>query len=345
MQKVFVGLSGGVDSAVSAALLKERGYDVTGAFIKIWQPEFIECSWQDDRVDAMRVSATLGIPFREIDLSEAYKRDVINDLVGGYARGITPNPDVLCNTKIKFGEFARWAFGEGADYIATGHYARTEVRDEQPILMRGIDGNKDQTYFLWQIRRDMLARTLFPIGSLTKKEVRAHARRFGLPNAAKPDSQGLCFVGDVTMAEFLRRYIPVEQGNVVNERGDVLGVHDGAALFTLGQRHGFTLSRSLVPHYVTAVDVAKNTIMISEDRSRATRKNACMRDVHWIDAGNTIPANALSQVRYRGDMVKTSLTQEKDGLCATFEKAQIVAPGQSLVFYDGERVLGGGIAQ
>src|ERR1041385_6375895 len=190
MKKVFVGLSGGVDSAVSAALLKERGYHVTGVFIKIWRPEFIECTWKEDRIDAMRVCAALEIPFKELDLSEVYKKDIIDSMVKDYARGVTPNPDVLCNRSIKFGGFAKWAFDEGADRIATGHYARTE----NGKLLRGVDEKKDQSYFLHLVSENDLKRTLFPVGEMKKTQVRELAKKFNLPVAQKPDSQGLCFI-------------------------------------------------------------------------------------------------------------------------------------------------------
>src|SRR3989344_2576606 len=255
MAVVFVGLSGGGGSAVSAGILKEQGYEVTGCFIKRWQPEFIECSWREDRLDAMRVAASLGIPFREIGLSDEYKEEVVDGMVADYARGTTPNPDVLCNTSIKFGHFMKWALAEGADYIATGHYARLrqgfggQARIE---LLRGADHNKDQSYFLWQLGQEELSRTLFPVGELTKHEVRALAKRFGLPNSGKPDSQGLCFVGDVSMEEFLARFIPLIPGSVVDVSGKTIGEHQGAALYTVGQRHGFSSSgsASMRPHYV-----------------------------------------------------------------------------------------------
>src|SRR3989344_860547 len=244
MSTVFVGLSGGVDSAVSAALLKEAGHSVVGAFIKIWRPEFIECPWQKERLDAMRVGAHLGIPFREIDLSDEYKKDVIDDMIANYTRGITPNPDVLCNRHIKFGAFKEWAHAGGADLVASGHYARIVKTGNRFQLHRGKDTHKDQSYFLWRLTEKDLETTLFPVGGFTKPEVRALAEKFGLPVATKKDSQGLCFVGEVTMRDFLARYIDLKQGKVLDEAGAVIGEHDGAALYTLGERHGFRIENA-----------------------------------------------------------------------------------------------------
>lgn len=212
-EKVFVALSGGVDSAVTAALLKERGYSVTGVFIKIWQPEFVECTWREDRLDAMRVAAALQIPFKEIDLSDVYKREVIDDMLKGYKNGITPNPDVLCNKYIKFGALWDWAKKNGADKLATGHHARVrETEDGAFELLRGVDDNKDQSYFLWQLTGDDLSHTLMPVGEMTKEEVRALARKYNLPVANKPDSQGLCFVGHIDMHDFLKKMLKTKPG-------------------------------------------------------------------------------------------------------------------------------------
>jgi tRNA-specific 2-thiouridylase len=204
---VFVGLSGGVDSAVSAALLKDAGHSVVGVFIKIWQPEFLECTWAKDRLDAMRVAAALGIPFREVDLSQEYKRDVVGEMIRSYSAGETPNPDVTCNRAIKFGAFASWAHDQGADAVATGHYARVRKTFGEAQLLRGVDSAKDQSYFLYQLSSRDLLRVMFPVGEMKKDAVRAKARRFNLPVAAKADSQGLCFVGDVSMRDFLKRFI------------------------------------------------------------------------------------------------------------------------------------------
>lgn len=337
MAKVYVGLSGGVDSAVSAALLKEQGHSVVGAFIKIWRPEFTECPWREDRLDAMRVAAFLGIPFKEIDLSEEYRQHVVDDMVTQYGRGITPNPDVLCNRHIKFGAFARWAFESGADLVATGHYARAEGGS----LMRGKDSSKDQSYFLWQLTHDDLARTLFPVGNMLKSEVREKARVLGLPVAKKKDSQGLCFVGDITMREFLAQFIALKRGAVIDMSGAVVGEHDGAALYTPGERHGFRIfstSSHERAHYVIAVHSGDNTVTVSTDKTDAYRRTIQLTDVNWLEeqrAGGTYTA----QARYR----ETPLTCTLEGDTVTFVEPWLAPPGQSLVVYDKDLVIGGGI--
>ncbi len=334
MKTVFVGLSGGVDSAVSAALLKERGYTVVGAFIKIWRPEFIDCPWQKDRLDAMRVAAALEIPFKEIDLSEEYKKAVIDDMVANYARGVTPNPDVLCNRHIKFGAFAKWAFAEGADMVATGHYAQN-IGGE---MHHGKDVNKDQSYFLWQLTKEDLQRALFPVGGFEKPEVRALAQKFNLPVAAKKDSQGLCFVGDVTMRDFLGHYLPLEKGKVLDESGGTIGEHDGAALYTLGERHGFRV-QSAIPLFVIAIDVKENTITVSPDREKAARMSAQLIDVSWVDEAPKGAQRLSAQARYRETPVACTI----DGTIVTFEKPHLAPPGQSLVLYDSGKLVGGGV--
>lgn len=335
MKTVYVGLSGGVDSAVSAALLKIAGYNVVGAFIKIWRPEFIDCPWQRDRLDAMRVCTALEIPFKEIDLSEEYKRAVIDDMVANYAKGITPNPDVLCNRHIKFGGFAKWAFSEGADFVATGHYAQNI--DNQ--LVRGKDTNKDQSYFLWQLTKKDLERALFPVGGLTKPEVRQLAEKFDLPVAGKKDSQGLCFVGDITMRDFLGHYLPLRTGDVMNEGGVVIGEHDGAALYTLGERHGFRVTQKTslqTPWYIVSVDTHKNTITVSQDKNAAAVREVRLTDSNWVDAHE---GAFTAQARYR----EAPVACMTHGNTVHFSEPHLAPPGQSLVVYDGDKVIGGGI--
>ena len=342
-QVVFAGLSGGVDSATSAALLKDRGYTVVGAFIKIWSPEFLECTWKEDRLDAMRVCAALDIPFREIDLSDEYKKEVIGDMIAEYAKGITPNPDVLCNRSIKFGHFANWAFAQGADLIATGHYAQIEKNEHGAFaLQRGKDSGKDQSYFLYRLDQNDLARALFPVGGFEKKEVRALAQKFDLPVSAKPDSQGLCFVGDVSLKDFLSRFITLLPGAVLDEKGEVIGTHEGAALCTVGQRHGFTVGGS-TPHYVVAIDIANNIVRVSTRREDAARISTTLSDLHWIAAAPALPFGARAQARYREEPFDTTVEERAGTIVAHFEEPRIAAPGQSLVFYDGQTCLGGGV--
>ncbi|HEY4516532.1 MAG TPA: tRNA 2-thiouridine(34) synthase MnmA [Candidatus Paceibacterota bacterium] len=346
--KVFVGLSGGVDSAVSAAILKERGFDVTGVFIKIWQPEFIECTWKEDRLDAMRVCAALGIAFRELDLSAQYKKNVIDAMLRDYARGVTPNPDILCNREIKFGAFARWARVEGAQLIATGHYARMREVAGHLELLRGSDPEKDQSYFLYRLTQQDLARAIFPVGGMLKSDVRKKARALKLPVAEKHDSQGLCFVGDVSMPDFLRRFVDVEQGTVLDTEGRTIGTHEGAPLYTIGARHGFAITDSAAaktPHYVGTVDATHNTITVSPRIEDAARHTALISDIHWIHREPSFDGEFAVQTRYRQKNVPARLTRSAQGITATFSNAHVAPPGQSLVIYSGYVCLGGGIIQ
>ncbi len=341
MKKVFVGLSGGVDSAVSAALLQREGYDVAGVFIKIWQPEFTECTWREDRLDAMRVAAHLKIPFKEIDLSDEYNAEVVHDMIRAYESGITPNPDVLCNEKIKFGHFLRYALEHGADYVATGHYARVSERDGVFSLMRGADSDKDQSYFLYRLGQHELSHAMFPVGALKKTDVRALAAEHELPVSTKHDSQGLCFVGPVTIPEFLSRYITLRTGNVLDDAGSVIGTHAGAALFTIGQRHGFTTNQpAQTPLYVVATNVEENTITVSQSVVPALISHAELHNIHWIGAAPTTPTLS-AQSRYREEPVRVRI----DGDKLSFDEPHIVTPGQSVVLYDGEVCIGGGVAR
>ncbi|MEN9561251.1 MAG: hypothetical protein RIQ56_524 [Candidatus Parcubacteria bacterium] len=346
MKRVFVGLSGGVDSAVSAALLQERGFNVSGVFIKIWSPEFLECTWREDRLDAMRVAVALNIPFFEIDLSDEYRRSVVDRMTRDYQIGITPNPDVLCNEKIKFGSFATWAYKEGADYVATGHYARVDEVNHEHKLLRGLDSSKDHSYFLHRLDKKDLSRVLFPAGDYTKMEIRKLARKFSLPVANKPDSQGLCFVGHVSMHEFLSRFIELRKGNVVDPFGTVIGEHYGAALYTLGQRHGFELkgTRHQIPHFVTKVDTKQNQITVSSRREDAFTSHFSIRDVHWLEEPK-FPLSCSIQCRYREDPVMATVIPDENSLLITPVSAHLASPGQSCVFYRGEQVLGGGVIE
>src|SRR3989338_885236 len=345
MAKVFVGLSGGVDSAVSAALLKEQRYDVTCVFIKIWQPEFIECTWKEDRLDAMRVAVSLDLPFAEIDLSNDYKKTVIDSMIEGYTRGITPNPDVLCNRSIKFGSFLKFAKEQGADFIGTGHYARIR-KGKSFELLRGKDSSKDQSYFLHLLDQHDLASTIFPVGELSKKEVRKLARKFKLHVADKPDSQGLCFVGDVTMKDFLGRYIKLQKGDVLDLDGKVIGEHDGAALYTIGQRHGFRAHNIDIqggPYFVTRTNAKRNIIWASKNLAEAHSLTVAVRKMHWISDPLKLHASAEVQVRYRERTGRARFSQDREKIVVQFEEPRVVSPGQSLVIYDREITLGGGV--
>ena len=367
---VFVGLSGGVDSSVSAALLKKQGYDVTGVFIKIWSPDWLWCASKEDRLDAMRVCAKLDIPFREIDLTKEYKKEVVDYMIREYKVGRTPNPDVFCNRYIKFGAFFDWARKHGADYIATGHYARRVECSKQQVvrtkngreniipatyysLHTANDKNKDQTYFLWTLTQRELSQTLFPIGHLTKPEVRKIAKKLGLPTAEKKDSQGLCFVGPVDVKEFLRQYIAPKRGNVLNIKGEIIGWHDGAELLTLGERRGFSINQKTpdgLPYYVVAKDIKKNTITVSQPPNLGVQlpSERILSKVNWIaGAPPNFNKTYFARFRYRQPLVKIGIGYKKSPLIIQFSKPQTaIAPGQSLVIYTktGE-CLGGGIIE
>ena len=344
-KKVFVGLSGGVDSALSAALLVRAGYQVTGVFIKIWQPEFVACTWKEDRLDAMRVAVALGIPFETLDLSKEYEQEVITRMVADYSKGITPNPDVLCNRFIKFGAFRKWAHENGADLIATGHHA--QVREEKGIyeLIRGVDPKKDQAYFLCELTQDDLAHSLFPIGHLTKDEVRRQAADLALPVATRPDSQGLCFVGDVDMHDFLRELIKPKPGLVLNEDGNVIGEHDGAPLYTLGQRHKFHVTdseASKVPQFVIVIDTKKNTITVAPNTVLAERREVFITNCNWTSGQKPMPGRYTAEIRYHQKPRTWTLEYRGDAVCVIFNEPQLATAGQSLVLYDGTICFGGG---
>lgn len=344
--KVYVGLSGGVDSSVTAALLKERGFDVTGVFIKVWNPDWMECSWKEDRRDAMRVCAALGIPFKTLDLESEYKKEVVDYMLAEYAKGRTPNPDVMCNRYVKFGGFLKWALSEGADYIATGHYVQLENEN----LFRAKDANKDQSYFLWTLTKEDLAHCLFPIGALLKSEVRKLAEQFRLPTAEKKDSQGLCFIGKVDMKEFLSHYIDTKPGSVISESGETIGSHDGAIFYTIGQRQGFTVNSKTPldkPYYIVSKDMQANTITVSHAEPQADpdhKETIVLEKVNWI-AGK--PKNGKlyeCRARYRQALVLCTIsTTNKSEWTVKSEKPLGGAPGQSLVIYEGDRMVGGGI--
>ena len=319
----------------------------------------------------MRVAAHVGIPFLTLDFEKEYKKEVVDYMIREYGAGRVPNPDVMCNKHVKFGAFLEFAKKEGADFIATGHYARTtstnnpkaafkNLPQRLPLdcsyrLFAGVDKEKDQSYFLWTLTQKELARTLFPVGHLQKSEVRALARKLGLPNAEKKDSQGLCFMGKVDMAEFLRHYLKLERGDVLDTKGRVIGTHDGALLYTIGQRHGFSVKMSSAkeePYFVVGKDVAKNTVTVAHRDDK--RDGACsalmLRGVNDISGrlGEKVTMKCLVRMRYRGELV--AATWERAGGSAPKDARVIfdspqegVAGGQSLVAYEGEECLGGGV--
>jgi tRNA-specific 2-thiouridylase len=346
---VFVGLSGGVDSSVAAARLLKEGYHVTGVFIKVWNPSFLTCNWEKERLDAMRVCATLGIPFLTCDATEQYKTSVVEYLILEYKAGRTPNPDVMCNKQVKFGAFLDFADMHGADYIATGHYAERRETKEGSQLLRGKDATKDQSYFLWTLTREKLARTLFPVGDSLKKDIRKEAAEYGLPTAEKPDSQGVCFLGELDMKEFLLHFIPREVGKVVDVSGAIVGEHDGAYFYTIGQRHGFRLhqaSPSEEPYYIVSKNIEQNTLTVSHKkpaRIAAVAQTLTLSDTNWI--GKAPKHEAEIQTRYRQKPVSATIeiTGTTSAIVTPLEALEAPALGQSCVVYDGPTCHGGGI--
>lgn len=360
--KVFVGMSGGVDSSVSAALLQKEGYEVVGVFMKVWQPDFLPCTWQADRLDAIRVAAHLGIPLLTWDLEKEYKEGVFDYMIREYKAGRTPNPDVMCNKEVKFGAFFRRAMAEGADFVATGHYARVvkslkvhkvESREVVYELHEGVDPAKDQSYFLWTLGQDQLSRTFFPVGGFKKPEVRALAKKFKLPVADKKDSQGLCFVGRLDMKDFLAHFIETREGDVLGEDGSVLGVHRGAMFYTLGERHGFTItakSTSDKPYFVVAKDIKENTITVAHT-ARAVLEESSGTEIILSDtklsSGKSLMLGDTYdiRIRYHGERIKAEVISVSGTVVLRVSQSLLAAAGQSAVLYSGRMCAGGGIIE
>ncbi len=360
--KVLVGMSGGVDSSVTAALLLEQGYEVIGAFMKNWSgtvegprcvdedkvgEEFAECGWKEERRDAMRVAAKLGIPFLTFDFEKEYRALVVEEMFQEFEAGRTPNPDILCNRYIKFDLFMREADKLGCDFVATGHYARTsQLPNANYQILRSVDELKDQTYFLWAIDPKVLPRVLFPVGSMTKPEVREKARELGLSTADKKDSVGICFVGEVNMKEFLQARIPKSPGKIVTTEGKEVGEHEGLSFYTIGQRDGVVTAGGGIPYYVVEKRRSTNELIVSSNFHpllfRSTLSAARPNWFHRPDEG----AKVRARIRHRGDLMPATIQHTANGFTLAFDgQARAVTPGQSVVIYDGEAVLGGGIIQ
>jgi tRNA-specific 2-thiouridylase len=348
LKKVFVGLSGGVDSSVAAKRLIDAGYAVTGVFIKTWQPDFLVCNWEKERLDAMRVAAQLGIPFLTCDAEEAYRVGVGEYMIAEYTAGRTPNPDALCNQKVKFGAFLQFALEHGADFVATGHYARVEQTDGLFKLLRGLDTEKDQSYFLWTLTQEQLSRTLFPVGDTLKPVLRKEAEQAALITAQKHDSQGVCFLGAIDMPEFLSHYITPQAGSVLDTQGNTIGTHTGAHFYTIGQRHGFTLTEQgtrETPHYVIVKDIAANTITVASEPITTATARITLSHTNWIQG--VMPSTGQAQFRYRQTPFEIELSEECGEILVTILTQNIELPssGQSCVLYNGDACLGGGIIE
>lgn len=366
-KKIFVAMSGGVDSSLSAFLLKEKGYNITGVFIKVWHPDFLECDWKRERNDAMRICAQLDIPFLTFDFEKEYKKEVADYMIEEYKNGRTPNPDVMCNKNIKFGVFLNKAKEMGADMIATGHYARlktTQISADKKTQMdadnlnykmyAGVDKEKDQSYFLWMLDQEQLKYTLFPVGDLEKSEVRKIAERAKLSTAQKKDSQGLCFLGKVQIKEFLKNFVEEKRGNVLNEKNEIVGFHDGAFFYTIGQRHGFKITKKKPdekPYYIISKNIDDNIITVSEgsekESSLFNSNKVEIQNINWISEEKPDENKKyLGRIRYRQPLQKCSVKYENEKTFVIFEEKQkAVALGQSIVLYDGEECLGGGVIQ
>lgn len=389
MAKVVVGLSGGVDSSVAAYLLQQQGHEVIGMFMKNWHDTSVtisdECPWIDDSNDAMLVAESLGIPFQSIDLSDEYRKRIVDYMFAEYKAGRTPNPDVLCNREIKFDVFLKAAIQLGADYVATGHYCRRDVLETPsgPVyrLLAGADGNKDQSYFLCQVTQEQLSKALFPIGHLSKPEVREIAAKLGLATAAKKDSQGLCFIGKVRLPEFLQQQLKPKTGNIIEidrlsplydglpadatdlqslskairykeSDGKKAGEHNGAHYFTIGQRKGLNIGGKAEGMFVLATDTETNTIYVGmgEDHPGLLRKGLFIpeTDIHWIRPDLELKAGGeatyLVRIRYRQALVRAYLHRHSEGLYIVFDQpVKAVAPGQFAAWYLNDELLGSGV--
>jgi tRNA-specific 2-thiouridylase len=389
MKRVVVGLSGGVDSSVTAYLLKEQGYEVIGMFMKNWHDESVtlsdDCPWIDDSNDALLVANTLGIPYQVIDLSKEYKSRIVEYMFDEYAAGRTPNPDVLCNREIKFDVFLKHALELGADYVATGHYCRRRDNEDGSVsLLAGLDKGKDQSYFLCQLQQEQLQRILFPIGDLQKSEVREIAKEQGLITADKKDSQGLCFVGKISLPDFLQQQLKVKKGeifeipdalpqlekyhNIVRtdenvellseafkfeaKQGKVVGEHQGAHFYTIGQRKGLKIGGRPNPSFVIQTDIENNLVFSGQtDKHKALNRWALKVDKESIIYSNLkhklTPGNIKRydvRIRYRQSLQKASLIMKEDFLYVLFDEVQRgITPGQFCAWYDNDELIGSGV--
>jgi len=351
-RKIFVALSGGVDSAVSAALLIREGYDVEGVYLK-YASEAVhgyidadECSWKDDLRSVEAVGLHLGIPVRSINVEREYNDLVISDFLSEYAAGRTPNPDILCNQFVKFGTFLDWAVRNGSQLIATGHYARVVQHNGQPVLAAGRDSEKDQSYFLHALTPKILSHVRFPIGHLRKTEVRSLARQFGLPNAERPDSQGVCFVGRLKVRDFLKTHVPNSPGPILDTAGRQIGTHNGLTPFTIGQRHGLGIGGGR-PLFVVAKHPKTNSLIVGESDNPELYSNELIASkVHW-PLGADFPLICQARIRYRQELTDAVVEKlDAERIRVRFSQPQrAVAPGQTIVLYHADIVIGGAVIE
>lgn len=340
MKTVYVGMSGGVDSSVSAALLKDQGYHVVGVYMKNWSKNLpgMKCPWAEDLADAKRVAVKLGIDFKVFDFETDYKQKVVDYMLTEYQKGNTPNPDIMCNQEIKFKLFAETAFEQGADFIATGHYAKIKTTAGLAHLCKAADDNKDQTYFLYRVRPEILSRTIFPVGNMQKPDVKKLAEKYGLENAHKPESMGVCFVGEANMKDFLAEFINLKPGEIRElETNKKLGYHEGAILYTVGQRHGLGLGSGL-PYYVAKKDIKQNIVYVSKNLNadKLWTNEIKLKDIYLRDTAKQVEV----RLRHRAPLIPATFDGEK----VVFEKpVKKIASGQSVVFYNQDICLGGGI--
>lgn len=346
--RVVVGMSGGVDSSVAALILKQQGYDVIGMFMKNWDDtdENGVCTATEDYNDVIRVADQIGIPYYAVNFEKEYWDKVFTYFLDEYKAGRTPNPDVMCNKEIKFKAFLEHALTLGADYVATGHYARVAYRDGHYRMLRGKDDNKDQTYFLNQLREDQLAKVMFPLGDIPKPKVREIAREAGLATAGKKDSTGICFIGERDFKSFLSEYLPAQPGEMHTFDGEVKGRHDGLMYYTIGQRQGLGIGGPGGPWFVAGKDLENNILYVVEGyhNPKLYSEGLVADEVNWISGKPSEGTFACTaKFRYRSEDQRVRVNGRKDGkLDVVFDEPQrAVTPGQSVVFYDGEECLGG----